>query len=301
MPRFDVTLAGELNLDLILYGLPDELPPESEMLADEMMLTLGGSSAIVAHNLAALGSRVGYIAKIGNDQFGEIALERLRASGVDVSKVICDAGTIKTGLTVILQRAKWRNMVTYAGTISELAYEDLDVNYLCDSKHFHLSSYYLQRKLQPGIVALFRKLKAAGVTISLDTNDDPDGRWDSGLMEALPYVDVFLPNERETRKIGGSDDLETAVGRLAEIVPLIVVKMGSEGAMARRGSERFVSPAAKIEIVDAVGAGDSFNSGFLSQYVQGVSLVDCLSAGNRAGERSTTRPGGTEAFRKIPA
>ena len=52
MPRFDVTIAGELNLDLILYGLPEQLAPERELLADRMMLTLGSSSAIVAHNLA---------------------------------------------------------------------------------------------------------------------------------------------------------------------------------------------------------------------------------------------------------
>ena len=298
MPRFDVTLAGELNLDLILYGLPDELPPETELLANDMVLTLGGSSAIVAHNLAALGSRVGFISKIGKDHFGEIALERLSAGGVDVSRVV-QSGALKTGLTVILQRAKWRNMVTYAGTITEIAFEDLDIDYLCDSKHFHLCSYFLQRKLQPRIVELFRTLKAAGLTISMDTNDDPDARWDSGLMEVLPHVDVFMPNEREAKYIGGSDDLDTSVERLAKIVPMIVVKMGSDGAMAQRRGERLVSPASKIEIVDAVGAGDSFNSGFLSQYVRGASLSDCLSAGNQAGARSTTRPGGTEAFRKV--
>ena len=298
MPRFDVTLAGELNLDLILYGLPDELPPETELLARDMMLTLGGSSSIVAHNLAALGSRVGFISKIGRDQFGEIALERLAASGVDVSRVRQDEA-LKTGLTVILQRALWRNMVTYAGTITEVAYEDLDLAYLCDSKHFHLSSYFLQHKLQPRMIELFKQMKAAGLTISMDTNDDPDATWDSGVRDVLPYVDVFLPNEREARKIAGSDDLEVAVSRLAEIVPLIVVKMGAEGAMARRGSERFLCPAAKIDIVDAVGAGDSFNSGFLSEYVKGTGLVECLAAGNRAGARSTTRAGGTEAFRKI--
>ena len=71
MPRFDVTIAGELNLDLILYGLPDELPPERELLADAMSLTLGGSSSIVAHNLASLGSRVGFISRIGKDELGE--------------------------------------------------------------------------------------------------------------------------------------------------------------------------------------------------------------------------------------
>ena len=104
MPRFDVTIAGELNLDLILYGLPDELPPERELLADRMTLTLGGSSAIVAHNLAALGSRVGFQSRIGDDQLGQIALERLEQGGVDVSRVRHVAGATKTGFTVILQR-----------------------------------------------------------------------------------------------------------------------------------------------------------------------------------------------------
>ena len=76
MPTFDVTIAGELNLDLILYGLPEQLPPERELLADRMMLTLGSSSAIVAHNLSALGSRVGFQSRIGDDPLGQIALER---------------------------------------------------------------------------------------------------------------------------------------------------------------------------------------------------------------------------------
>src|SRR4030088_1656153 len=86
-PRFDVTIAGELNLDLILYGLPDELPPEREVLADRMMLTLGSSSAIVAHNLAALGSRVGFQSLIGEDSLGQIAVDRLAEGGVDISHV----------------------------------------------------------------------------------------------------------------------------------------------------------------------------------------------------------------------
>ena len=81
MPRFDVTIAGELNLDLILYGLPEQLLPERELLADRMMLTLGSSSAIVAHNLAALGSRVGFQSRIGDDSLGQIALDRLQKAG----------------------------------------------------------------------------------------------------------------------------------------------------------------------------------------------------------------------------
>lgn len=297
MPRFDVTLAGELNLDLILYGLPAELPPERELLADRMMLTLGSSTAIVAHNLAALGCKVGFISRIGSDALGQIALERLSASGVDVSKVRRTGGEKQTGLTVILQRAKERNILTYPGTIFDLTLDDLDFDYLTDSGHFHLSSYYLQRGLRPHVGELFRRLKAEGLTISLDTNDDPEDQWEGGLEDVLRYVDVFLPNAREARLITKADDLDKAVARLAELVPLVVIKRGEQGAMAQRGPELFQSSPVKVDFVDPVGAGDSFDAGFLSQYVRGADLAACLAAGNMAGAFSTTMPGGTEAFR----
>jgi sugar/nucleoside kinase (ribokinase family) len=297
MPRFDVTIAGEVNFDLILYGLPDELPRERELLADRMMLTLGGSSAIVAHNLSALGSRVGFQSCIGDDDVGQIALQALQRSAVDVSRIRRVAESVKTGITVTLQREGWRNMITYSGTIGALTFEDLDLDYLADSPHFHFSSFYLQRGLRPQVPELFRRMKAAGLTISLDTNDDPDDSWEGGLHDALRYVDVFMPNEREALKVAGVSDLETALDELAAIVPLVVVKLGREGAMAKRGAERCVSPAVKVDAVDAVGAGDSFDAGFLHEYVRGAELSSCLRSGNLAGALSTTRPGGTEAFR----
>jgi sugar/nucleoside kinase (ribokinase family) len=296
MPRFDVTVAGELNLDLILYGLPADLPRERELLADRMMLTLGSSSAILAHNLACLGSRVGFQSRIGEDELGQIALQRLTESGVDTSLVRRTA-TSNTGLTIILQHERWRNILTYSGTIAELTLGDLDCAYLSDSRHFHLSSFYLQSGLRPQVPELFRRLKAAGLTISLDTNDDPENRWADDLREVLRYVDVLLPNEREACKIAGTDDLEAALVRLSEMVPLVVVKLGAKGAMALRGNERLECPAMEVDTVDPVGAGDSFDAGFLHQYALGANLSDCLAWGNLAGALSTTRSGGTEAFR----
>jgi sugar/nucleoside kinase (ribokinase family) len=297
MPRFDVTIAGELNLDLILYGLPEQLPPERELLADRMMLTLGSSSAIVAHNLAALGSRVGFQSRIGDDPLGQIAVDRLKRSGVDVSRVRSVPGSTTTGLTVILHHEAWRNILTYAGTIAETSWQDLDLDYLADSRHFHFSSYYLQQTLRPRVGELFQRLKSKGLTISLDTNDDPDDRWESGLQEVLRHVDVFLPNKREACKAAGTNDLETAIRKLSELVPLVVVKLGRQGAMAQRGTERVVSPSQEVVAVDTVGAGDSFDAGFLHQYVRGADLPTCLASGNLAGALSTTRPGGSEAFR----
>jgi len=299
MPRFDVTIAGELNLDLILYGLPEQLAPERELLADRMMLTLGSSSAILAHNLSALGSRVGFQSRIGDDAVGEISLQRLSESGVDVSRVRRVEGKSTTGLTVILHHNAWRNILTYAGTISELAWEDLDLDYLADARHFHLSSYYLQRALLPRVGELFQLLKARGLTISLDTNDDPDDRWEGGLQEVLRHVDVFLPNEREACKAGGTDNLEAAVQKLSQMVSLVVVKLGRNGALAQRGTERFVSPPRTVKTVDTIGAGDSFDAGFLHEFVRGADLPTCLASGNLVGALSTTRPGGTEAFRDL--
>jgi sugar/nucleoside kinase (ribokinase family) len=297
MPQFDVTIAGELNLDLILYGLPEELPRERELLADGMTLTLGSSSAIVAHNLATLGCRVGFVSRIGDDALGQIAVERLAAGGVDVAKVRRVEGATKTGLTVILQRERLRNILTYPGTMFELTLEDLDFEYLTSAGHFHLSSFYLQRGLTAHVGELFGRLKAEGLTISLDTNDDPEDKWGGGLMDVLRYVDVFLPNAREATRISGTENLEAAVARLAEHVPLVVIKRGEDGALALRGQEWVTSPAVPVEFVDAVGAGDSFDAGFLSQYVRGADLATCLAWGNAAGALSTTRPGGTEAFR----
>lgn len=296
MPRFDVTIAGELNLDLILYGLPAELPRERELLADHMMLTLGSSSAIVAHNLACLGSRVGFQSLVGQDELGKIALRRLSAGAVDVSLVRRSA-TSNTGLTVILQHDPWRNILTYPGTIADLKLADLDLDYLSDSRHFHLSSFYLQSSLRPNVPELFRRLKAAGLSTSLDTNDDPGNCWGEDLRDVLRDVDVFLPNQREACNIAATDDLELAIQRLSELVPMLVVKLGSKGAIARRGTEKLECPAFQVNVIDPIGAGDSFDAGFLHQYVHGADLGTCLMWGNLAGALSTTRPGGTEAFR----
>ncbi len=217
--------------------------------------------------------------------------------GVDVSRVLKVSGPVKTALTIILQHEDWRNIPTYAGTIVDLALDDLDFALLTDSRHFHLSSFYLQKGLNPQVPKLFKKVKEAGLTISLDTNDDPDDRWEGQLYESLQYVDVFLPNAREAKKIARTDNLDVAVAKLAEIVPTVVIKPGagrSDGAARER--ENRVSRA-EGGLCDPVGGGDSFDAGFLHQFVRGGDLRTCLASGNRAGAFSTTRAGGTEAFR----
>ncbi len=293
----DVSVVGELNLDMILYGLPEDMEPEREHLANRLAMTLGSSSAIFAHNLARLGSRVGFISRIGDDPLGAISLERLAEGGVDVSNVRRVSGPTTTGLTVILPHSRYRHILTYPGTMFEMNFEDLDIDYLASARHFHLSSFYLHRALQRRIPELFQIMKSRGLSTSLDTNDDPEDKWEGGLRETLRHVDVFFPNAREAQRITRCGDLQEAVARLAEMVPLLVVKLGEDGALARRGDEQVTSPRVQVDFVDPVGAGDSFDAGFIHKYVRGADLATCLAWANRAGGFSTTRPGGTEAFR----
>jgi sugar/nucleoside kinase (ribokinase family) len=296
VPGFDITIAGEINLDIILYGLPDDLPQERELLANGSCVTLGSSSAITAHNLSVLGSKVGFVTRVGRDDLGKIALSRMREAGVDLSR-ITESTELDTGLTFILPHSRSRHILTNPGCMAEMKLEHLDMEYLTSSRHFHLSSFFLHRGMILQIPELFRKLKHAGLTISLDTNDDPDDRWGDTLPEALGYVDILMPNEREACKIAGVTDFAEAIQKLSQLVPLIIVKMGSKGSMAVRGTERFLNSAIAVDVVDPVGAGDSFNAGFLHKFAQQAKLGECLAYGNLSAAFSTTCPGGTEAFR----
>lgn len=297
MPSLDVCVVGEINLDLILYGLPKEFVLDRELLATGLALTLGSSSAIFAHNLAMLGNKVGFVSKAGTDALGKMALERLSAAGVEVSRVKQGAGRTSTGLTVVLPYLQHRYILTYPGTMFELEYSDIDMGYVRSARHLHISSFFLHRALRPRILDLLRQAKTAGLSTSLDTNDDPENKWDRDLLEVLKHVDIFFPNDREAKKIARTDDLSQAINLLAGLAKTVVVKRGAAAAICRSGQEQCSLMPPSVKAVDDVGAGDSFDAGFIHQYLTGAKLEDCLGFANVAGAYSTTREGGTEAFR----
>jgi sugar/nucleoside kinase (ribokinase family) len=294
--KFGISVVGELNLDLVLYGLPGHFELDREHLASSLSLTLGSSSAIFAHNFALLGNRVGFHSAVGDDPLGELCLERLREGGVDVSAVRKFPAK-QTGLTVILPQPEKRFILTYPGVMAEMRVEDLDLTQVLDARHLHLSSYFLQKALRPRVPDLFRLAKEAGLSTSLDTNDDPDDRWEQDVLDVLSWVDVLLPNGHEACRLAGVEDPMLALDFLAAKVPLVVMKRGEKGALARRGSEIFEASVARVAAVDTIGAGDSFDAGFLHQFIRGAKIEECLRYGNLTGALSTTRSGGTEAFR----
>ncbi|MGA7155635.1 MAG: sugar kinase [Acidobacteriaceae bacterium] len=296
----DLAIAGETNLDLILYGLPENMPLERELLGTNFNMTLGGSSSILAHNLSILGARVGFTSQLGTDDMGDIALKHLAASGLDTSHISRHA--TGTGVTLLLPHGSRRHILTYPGIMAQLTVADLDLPYLTSARHFHLSSLFLQTGLHPDLPELFNTLKAAGLTLSLDTNDDPADQWSSALLDPLlDKIDLLLPNEDELLKITRQPTVEQALDALSPRIPLIVVKCGSRGAIVQRGKQfgnqrDHVAPVL-VTPIDTIGAGDSFNAGFLHSYLRGDDPVRAAAFGNLTGALSTQRPGGTEAFR----
>jgi sugar/nucleoside kinase (ribokinase family) len=291
----NIVVVGEVNVDLILDDV--NMLPElgKERIATGMTLTMGSSSAILAANAAALGVSVGFIGRMGFDTFGSFMRERLEARGVDTSHMIetPDGGT---GLTAIYTYQGQRGMLTYPGVMEQLTIDDIPWSYVEKASHLHMSSYYLQQGIRPDCARLFKMAKARGLTTSLDTNWDPQEQWGRDVLDVLDHVDVFLPNDDEARLIAGTPDLDEAMLILAAHAGTVVVTLGAEGVAARRGGETFRIPAVRLEPVDAVGAGDTFNAGFLSRYVRGESLESCLSFGVLTGAFSTQAAGGTAAF-----
>jgi sugar/nucleoside kinase (ribokinase family) len=292
-----VLVIGELNVDMIVGGLPSLPVLGKELLASEFRVVLGSSSAICATGLARLGLEVDYLGKVGADYYGDFVVEELRAHGLCMDHVIRDR-SVQTGMAISLTYPNDRALITFMGSIPELRLDDIDTSMLESYTHLHVGSYFLQLGLQPQLVELFREARSAGLSVSLDMGFDPHEQWgDENLMRVLQFVDIFIPNEVEARAIARVDDTETALRRLAKLPRVImVVKCGAAGAMSLCDDTIIRSPAFRVDVKDTTGAGDSFNAGFIHAYVfQGLPLEEALRFANACGALSTTDFGGTAA------
>jgi sugar/nucleoside kinase (ribokinase family) len=264
-----------------------------EKLVDSAVLTVGSSSAIFACEAARLGLKVAFVSVSGDDIFGRFMLDEMNSRGVDTSAVFVRPGG-GTGLSVILNRGADRAILTYPGLIPALTATEVTNDLLRRSRHLHIASYFLQTALQPGLPDLFARAHALGLTTSLDTNWDPSGEW-RGFDELLCRVDVFLPNENEALALTGTKEIESAIQRLGESCKVVAIKLGADGAIARRGGENARAPAIPVEVVDTVGAGDTFDAGFLFGWLNGWSLEKTLSLAVVCGSLSARAAGGTSA------
>jgi len=292
MPRsFDILVAGEINPDLILTG--DVIPAfdQTEKLVDSATLTIGSSSAIFACGAARLGLSVAFIGVCGDDIFGRFMLAEMQKRAVDVSHVIVHPDG-QTGLSVILNQDADRAILTHPGLIAALQASDISDTLLQKARHLHIASYFLQANLRPELPGLFGRARAFGLTTSLDPNYDPSEMW-TGFEELLPLTDILLPNEKEVLSLSGESNVNLAADRLGSRAETLAIKLGAQGALGVRNGDKVRVASIPVNVIDTIGAGDTFDGGFLYGYLNGWSLEQSLRMGCVCGALSTRSAGGT--------
>jgi sugar/nucleoside kinase (ribokinase family) len=295
----DLLVLGDVNPDLVLSDASLEVAfGQAETLVEDAELTIGGSGAIMACAAARLGVGTALAGLVGDDQLGAFMLDAVSARGVDVSGVVVEPG-VRTGLTVVLARPGDRAILTFPGAISAMTADRVDAALVRRARHVHVSSFFLQTGLAPGLLDVLSDARAGGATTSVDPNWDPSGGWDGGLRALLDEVDVLLPNAVEACRIAGAADVKRAAAALAAHGPLVVVKLGADGALAVPGGGgdvlRAEPPRGVPEPMDAVGAGDTFDAGLLAGLLAGEPLADALALGCACGALSLRAAGGTAA------
>jgi sugar/nucleoside kinase (ribokinase family) len=297
MKTLDVMVVGELNVDIILNGIASFPAIGKEILAENITLTLGSSAAIFASNLSSLGAKVGFIGRLGNDYFGDFILDHLRCTGVDTDEVI-QSDSLPTGTTLVMSYGDDRANITHLGAMESLTIADVKESSIRQARHLHFSSYFLQPGIQHDLKHLFITAKNAGLTTSFDAQWDPSEKWDLPLAELLPHVDVFFPNEIEAIHLTRSKNLDEAIDVLRHFSTATIIKMGNRGSLSVHGDEHLHLPAfTNHQSIDTIGAGDSFNAGFIFKYLQNNPIAACQAFGNLIGAVSTTAAGGTGAFK----
>jgi ribokinase len=294
----DVLVVGDANPDLLLTG--DAVPRfgQAETLVQSADLVLGGSAAIVACGLARLGVPTALAATVGDDLYGGFVREALANRGVDVRWLRTDA-SVPTGLSVVLSVGD-RAILTHPGTIATSGPEIVDDDLVTRVRHVHSASCFLQPRLAPHLPRLLAAAREGGATTSVDTNWDPSGRWD-GALPLLEQADVLMPNAQELRALTGRPDLDEAARVALGLGCRVALKAGADGGTLWDAPDvvRRV-PAPAVTAVDTTGAGDSFDAGFISGMLDGLSGEECLTRAVRCGSLSTRGVGGTAAQPTLP-
>jgi sugar/nucleoside kinase (ribokinase family) len=284
--ELDVVVSGLVFHDLVL-GLPTAPRPGTEVWATDSNESPGGI-ANFAVALARLGLRTGLVAAFGADDLGDRVWDRLETGeGIDLTLSRKLAGW-QTPLTVALAYDNDRALVT-RGTPPPLSADEL--------LPAPPAAKAVAAHIGPWPNEWLAKAKAAGSVVFADVGWDPSEQWDPAVLEQLAHCDVFLPNAGEAMSYTRTTTPAAALERLAELVPVVVVSDGANGALAMdaRSGERVAVPAFPVPAADTTGAGDVFAAGFIAATLWDLPLFERVRFAALVAALSVTRLGGADA------
>ena len=251
----------------------------------------GGVAANTTAWMALDGHPVSIVGSVGDDPFGRAIRSELAEIGVDVQLEVA-VGVATGTCVVIVDRRRERTMFPDSGANARVTLERIRSLITADD-HVHLSGYTL---LNPATAELGLAVLARAVEVGATRSLDPAsaaplrGQLDR-FTRILPQFHLLLANEDEAAVLSGSEDPHDALDRLAEVVPTVVVKVGSRGALARDTDGTVSQPALPIEVVDTTGAGDAFTAGFLPVWLADGPLAEAVTQGQRLAALAVGRVG----------
>ena len=293
--KWDTYIYGDVNIDLVVPGV-EELPaPGTEVDVETMETFVGGGAALFALGVAKLGLTPAFQGSVGRDMYGRYIRNLFRETGVD-DALLADRDDTNTGISISFTNERDRCFLTYRGNNAGLSLRHMDLEKVKEARHVHVTGYEGTSNHEE-YLGVLRKIKESGdTTVSFDVGWDMTGAWYEGIFELLPYIDVLFMNETECLHYTRCEDVETGAVKLAEKAGMAVIKLGKKGALAVKDGKICKAPAYDFKVVDTTGAGDSFNAGFVSAFLEGLTVEDCLRWGNLCGSFSDTKLGGNTGF-----
>lgn len=291
---------GDLNIDLVLNELKGFPELGKEIVARNHFIDIGGSGGIFSAVLSELGINTHIISKISNDFLGQFLISKLKDYRVNTDKLVIEESD-KTGITINLSYKKDKYQISSLNLVSSLNADEVMFGNIEDIGHVHFSSYYMMKNLKADYLKLINDIKRnhKNVTLSLDTNDDPENKWGEEIYKILRNIDIFLVNKREALKITKESNIKDALNKLSRVIKTAVIKLGSEGYIARDGENYYSGDQLSINFKDSTGAGDNFNAGFIYGLMNNLDIKKSLKIANICGAKSVEYCGGVGSKEKF--
>jgi sugar/nucleoside kinase (ribokinase family) len=286
LKRCEILIPGHYFCDVIFTGIPGFPALGTEIYTQNLTVVPGGCLNTVTA-LRRLGIDVGWLGAIGSDIFSRFIDDWVTQENIARDWIAYHDEPFQR-VTVALSYPTDRAFVSYVSVSPDLLDKVREAVEADECAHLHFTGLYSD----PSVPDLLRACHQRGITVTMDCQHRAETLDSPHVREVLGLLDIFMPNSGEAIKLTGTSSIDEAAAVLRELVPLLVIKDGANGAQAWQGDQHVQAPALKVEVVDTTGAGDVFNAGFLAAYRAGKDLLTCLRWGNIGGGLSTTGYGG---------
>jgi sugar/nucleoside kinase (ribokinase family) len=281
----DVLCAGIVVADHVCTPI-DHLPAAGELvLADRLLLTLGGCAANVAVGLAKMGISAAVAGRVGSDVFGRVVADLLKETGVDVSAVTVTPGVDTSQTLIVNVKGQDRRFIHTFGANAAFRAADIPALLAGRCRVLYLGGFFIMDGVtQEELLPVFAAARRAGARTVLDVVTPGPGNYLPRLDRLLPQVDIFLPNDHEAALITGETEPIRQAERFRALgAKTVVVTQGDRGAILVSDNVRLRSHAFPIEFIDGSGGGDAFAAGYIAGLLRGLDEAGCLRLASALG------------------